>query len=190
MATKNNKQLLALLKNDFQPLYAVLDAARDPLVLARLLYSQAQYQSLYKGPAGDSLAQVAPYLVRLTADSPFLETLVAEGWGKSWGVYLTCNSEFAELRRHLRHFLEVWHPDGKQVYFRFYDPRVLRVYLPSCAPEEIKQFLGPIGAYLMEDEGSDRLIHFRSGEAGLEKTVITFSPEDVSSSAAATVSAS
>ena len=65
------------------------------------------------------------------------------------------------MRRHLRHFLEVQLPDGKQVYFRFYDPRVLRVFLPTCTADEINQFFGPIKQYLMEDEKPDKLLQFQ-----------------------------
>ena len=126
------QRLLVLLRHEYQPLYAILDAARDIKILALLMQAKEEYQSLYEGVEGAKLAQVAPYLVKLGKDSPLLGSLLLEGWGNSWGVYLTCAGEFQEVRRHLRHFLEVQLPDGKQVYFRFYDPRVLRVFLPTC----------------------------------------------------------
>ena len=171
------ERLLYLLRRDFQPLYAVLDAARDIKILALLLRSHEEYQSLYEGPQGAKLAQVAPYLVRLKKDSLLLEKLVREGWGESWGVYLTCASEFHEVRRHLRHFLEVMLPEGKQVYFRYYDPRVLRVYLPTCTFEETDYFFGPIQNYLMEDEDPENLLKFSNGGRGAERAVLTLSPE-------------
>ncbi len=138
--TAPHDRLLSMLRRDFQPLYAILDAARDVKILALLLQYKEEHQSLYEGQEGAELAQVAPYLVKLKKDSALLDTLVREGWGQSWGVYLTTPNEFADVRRHLRHFLEVKLPDGKQVYFRFYDPRVLRTYLPTCTPEETNQF--------------------------------------------------
>jgi len=39
---------------------------------------------------------------------------------------------------------------GKDMYFRFYDPRVLRVFLPTCTPEELSDFFGPIAGFLIE----------------------------------------
>ena len=171
------ERLLFLLRRDFQPLYAVLDAARDIKILALLLKSNEEYQSLYEGPQGAKLAQVAPYLVRLKKESALLEKLVREGWGETWGVYLTCPSEFQELRRHLRHFLEVMLPEGKQVYFRFYDPRVLRVYLPTCTFEEADYFFGPIQNYLMEDEDPENLLQFSNGGRGALKTAVRLSPD-------------
>jgi len=170
-------RLLSMLRRDFQPLYAILDAARDVKILALLLQHKEEYQSLYEGPDGAELAQVAPYLVKLKKDSALLDTLVREGWGQSWGVYLTCPGEFAEVRRHLRHFLEVKLPDGKQVYFRFYDPRVLRTYLPTCTAEEANQFFGPIKKYLIEDEKPVKLLQFVNQGRGPVRSAIPLAPE-------------
>jgi pSer/pThr/pTyr-binding forkhead associated (FHA) protein len=139
------------LRAEKQPLYAILDAARDPMVLAHVVGCKEEHQSLYEGPEGEKLFAYAPYLIALPRGSVFLETIVRDGWGQSWGVYLTCDLPFQEVRKHLRHFLMVQIEGGNQVYFRFYDPRVLRVFLPTCAPEELAQFFGPIGKYLYED---------------------------------------
>ena len=172
-------RLSALLRNDYQPLYAILDAARDIKILALLMQSKEEYQSLYEGVEGAKLSQVAPYLVKLRKDSLLLGSLLLDGWGNSWGVYLTCPDEFQDMRRHLRHFLEAQLPDGKQVYFRFYDPRVLRVFLPTCTAYETNQFFGPIKHYLMEDEKPDKLRQFRSTDKGAESKVIDLSPPAV-----------
>lgn len=169
-------RLLALLRNEYQPLYAILDAARDTRVLALLMQSQDEHQSLYEGVQGDSLMQVAPYLVRLDKDSLLLASLIFEGWGHSWGVFLTFVGEFQMLRRHLRQFLEVQLPDGKQVYFRFYDPRVLRVFLPTCTPDETNQFFGPIKHYLLEDEQPEKLLQFANTGHGADKKPISLIP--------------
>jgi Domain of unknown function (DUF4123)/FHA domain len=141
--------LMQTLSAQGTPLYAILDAARDPLILAWLLDCKEEHQSLYEGTKGDQLAAFAPYLVALPRGSAFLEKVVRCGWGKSWGVYLTCNQTFKDVRKHLRHFLMV-ELDGEQVYFRFYDPRVLRVFLPTCTPQEVVQFFGPIRQYFFE----------------------------------------
>jgi len=169
------ERLLPILRRDLQPLYAILDAARDIRVLALLINHKPECQSLYEGIGGAQLAHVAPYLVRLPPDSSMLEVLLAEGWGKSWGVYLTSTADFHEVRRHLRHFLKVRLPDGEQVYFRFYDPRVLRIYLPTCLPEEATQFLGPIKRYVMEGEEPDQLWEFTTRGRGAEKRVLALS---------------
>jgi pSer/pThr/pTyr-binding forkhead associated (FHA) protein len=171
-------RLLTLLRGDFQPLFGILDAARDIRILALLLHHKEECQSLYEGEQGAKLAQVAPYLVRLQKDSPLLEALVKEGWGKNWGVYLTSPSDLQEVRHHLRHFLQVRLPSGEQVYFRFYDPRVMRVFLPTCTPEDTTQFFGPIQNYLVEDENPKKLFRFVNTGKGSERMMIALVDQD------------
>jgi len=163
------ERLLALLRQDFQPLYALLDAAREPSVLKVIFESKEEYQSLYDGAAGAQLTHFAPYLVRIPPKSPLLDTLVQQAWAKSWGVYLTCGQPLKELRTHFRHFLTVKLPDGKQVSFRYYDPRVLRLFLPTCNVEEITQFFGPVKHFLVEAEDPGLALHFTRGAKGAEK---------------------
>ena len=160
-------RLLNLLRTEFQPLCTVLDAAREPDVLKVLFESKTEYQSLFAGADGAKLAHFAPYLVRLPKESPLLDALTHGAWGKSWGIYLTCDQPLLTLHAHFRQFLMVNQPDGKQVYFRFYDPRVLRVYLPTCLPEEVAQFFGPVKYYVMEDEKPDTLLRFSNAVRGV-----------------------
>ena len=178
VASTPQEQLLALLRGEFQPLYALLDAANEPSVLKVLFESKEEYQSLYEGLQGAQLTHFAPYLVRLPKESPLLETLVQKGWGKNWGVFLTSSQQLQTLRSHFRQFLMVKMPDGKQVYFRYYDPRVLRVYLPTCLPEEVEQFFGPVKYYLTEDEEPDVLLRFSNKGVGVGRKAVTLSPDN------------
>jgi Domain of unknown function (DUF4123)/Inner membrane component of T3SS, cytoplasmic domain len=178
-AASLHDRLLFLLRRDFQSLYAILDAARDIKILPLLLKSNEEHQSLYEGTEGARLAQVAPYLINFKKDSTFLDTLVRQGWGHSWGVFLTSPSDFREVRRHFRHFLEVELPSGKQVYFRFYDPRVLRVFLPTCTPEDTNRIFGPVQSYLLEDESAVKLSHFVNRGKGSERAAIALAPNVV-----------
>jgi len=173
VATTAQDRLVPLMRRDLQPLYAILDAARDVRILALLVNHKEECQSLYEGAEGMQLAQVAPYLVRLVPDSKLVDALVKEGWGKSWGVYLTCDGDFQGIRRHLRHFLQVRLPDGEQVYFRFYDPRVMRIFLPTCTAEEAYQFFGPIKRYVLEGEEPEQLWEFTTVGRGAEKRVLS-----------------
>ncbi len=159
------------LRDQNEPLYAILDAARDPLILARLLDCKEEHQSLYEGPEGDKLSAYAPYLVALPRGSEFLEMIVRDGWGQSWGVYLTCDRPFKEVRKHLRHFLMV-ELEGEEVYFRFYDPRVLRVFLPTCTPGEIREFFGPIREFLLEADDPGTVLHLTPHEPGVARTAV------------------
>ena len=116
------------------PLYAILDAARDDRILELLRESVERHQSLYEGQPAEPLEELAPYLAGpMPPDSGLLERLALEGWGKRWGIYCTSEDPFREVRRHFRRFLMVeLEEDEDRVYFRFYDPGVLSVFLPIC----------------------------------------------------------
>lgn len=157
-------RLLELLRGQAEPLFAILDAARDPKVLQILRASKEEFQSLYEGQQGEELAELAPYLVSLPKDSKLLEMLVCEAWGKSWVAYFVSASPFSEVRRHFRHFLIVEDEAGKKMYFRFYDPRVLRVYLPTCTGQETVSFFGPIARFFCEAKNAELVLEFVSSQ--------------------------
>lgn len=167
-------KVIEFLRSQKEPLFALLDAARDPMVLALLLNCKEKYQSLYEGPKADQMMASAPYLAALPPGSDLLARLVQHGWGKSWGVYLTSKQPFDEVRKHLRRFLTV-ELEGKKdkVLFRFYDPRVLRVYLPTCTPEELAQFLGPVSLFLMEDASPETVLTYEHRKQGLRQHSIS-----------------
>jgi hypothetical protein len=169
-------RLQDLLRKDFQPLYALLDASREPSVLKVILESKEEHQSLYEGPQGAQLAHFAPYLIRIPPKSALLDTLVNQAWSKSWGVFLTSDKPLKDLRTHFRHFLTVKLPDGEQVYFRYYDPRVLRLFLPTCLPEETTQFFGPVKQFLVEAEDPNLALHFLPGPKGSQKKELHLAP--------------
>jgi len=159
-------RLQDLLAKEFQPLYALLDAAREPSVLKVIYESKEEFQSLYEGAQGQQLAHFAPYLIRIPQTSKLIDTLAQHAWSKSWGVFVTCDKPLKELRTHFRHFLNVKLPDGSTVYFRYYDPRVLRLFLPTCLPQETDQFFGPVKQFLMEAEDAATALHFLRGSQG------------------------
>jgi hypothetical protein len=130
------------------PLYAIVDAARDDRILQILRESVEKHQSLYEGTDGEALDHVAPYLAGpMRADSALLDRLVLEGWGQRWGIYVTSRAPFKEVRRHFRRFLMVELEEARSaVYFRFYDPRVLSVFLSTITPSQHASFLPPFGA--------------------------------------------
>jgi hypothetical protein len=98
-----------------------------------------------------------------------LSKLVGDGWGKSWGIYLTCGEPLADVRKHLRRFLTV-DQNGQNVLLRYYDPRILRVFLPVCTAEEVTEFYGPISAFLVEARNPAELVEFRITSQGVGET--------------------
>ena len=131
------------------PLFAVLDAARDVRVL-KLLREIGGYDSLHDGDEAEALADVAPYLLALPPRSPKLERVVGAVWGNAWGIFLTSEAPLYELRAHLQSLLYVRTEDGAARYFRLYDPRVLRAFVPVCTTSELAELFGPIDRFVIE----------------------------------------
>lgn len=149
---------LSSLRREPGPLFAIVDASRGARLLTLLRESVDEQRSLYDGVKGEALARVAPTLVALRRDSGLLDRLVREGWGARWAIYLACARPFDELRRHLRRFLLVEDDDsGERFYFRFYDPRTLRAFLPTCTPRQREDFFGEIQGFLLEGERGELL---------------------------------
>lgn len=149
---------LASLRAEVGRLYAVLDAARDERILQLLRESVDEHRSLYDGVQGEALADVAPYLVSFRRDSALIERLVNEGWGRSWGVFVKSKLAFTALRRHFRRFLMVEDDETRQrMYFRFYDPRVLREFMPIATLRQKDDLFEGVEAMLLEDETGEML---------------------------------
>lgn len=124
-------------------LFAVLDAARDPRIKALVDACEDDVRSLFEGAGGDAMAAAAPYLVRFAEGSALLPLVVSEAWGDSWGVFLVGRRPFDEVRRRLRRSLMVTdEATGKRLYFRFYDPRVLRLFWPVATPRQRSEMVG------------------------------------------------
>lgn len=143
-------------------LYAVVDAARHPRVRRLLQESVDEHQSLYEGVQGRSLDEVAPYLVRFSDDSDLVDRLLVAGWGDCWGIFFRSAEHPKEVRRHLRRFLMVRADEPHdRLYFRYYDPRVMREFLPQANARQRADLLtgierlfveGPDGALLTDQD--------------------------------------
>jgi len=145
-------------------LYVILDSARDERIYSKLLKSDIEVVSLYRGDPERELADVAPYLIKLQRIDPLNEWLLKNGWGNSWGIFFESSATMKELRQHLRTFLMVYDEEANPLYFRYYDPRVFRIYLPTCDQEEMNTVFGPVHYYAMEDEDPNFLLRFWPGQ--------------------------
>ena len=137
------------------PLYALMDGALASELQAVLIEHQPRldYLPLFLGDDKGSLAPVSPYLIRINSfDDNLLWWLLDEGQGKSWGIYLCSQTELTALHHHLFCLLSVRGLEGEKLYFRYYDPRVLRPFWKALTKEEQNRLMGPIQTILVEDE--------------------------------------
>jgi hypothetical protein len=162
---KQSKRLLDLLfyklDGEGTSLFALMDGSRDPRVLKAIVESGLDHECLLSGDLDPALRAAAPHIVRLMYGSLAFEKLIGEAWGQSWGMFVAARVGMRMVRRHLRTFLRVQTSDRRKLLFRYYDPRVLRVFLPTCDPAQLWQIFGPIQRFDMEGADSSQFLRFR-----------------------------
>lgn len=144
--------------------YVILDACDAPAVpqMARNL-GEERAISLYNGTSQEDYWAIAPYLCK--ADSLLLKWIQESLWAEPWGIVAITTADMAAVRAHFRKFLIVKSPEGEHWYFRFYDPRVLPVFLGSSNDSELKEFFGPVQAYAVHCPEEAKLQIMKAVEA-------------------------
>ena len=150
-----------------QDVWAILDGARDRRISGLLRDSSMQHSCLYAGTLPRELERAAPHLVQLQYGHPHSRELIQSAWGNSWGVFLKCKGSLDAVRRHFRQFLSVRDASGRLLVFRYYDPRVFRVYLPTCRADELRTVFGATECFWVEDESPHTMVEFRFDDIGL-----------------------
>jgi uncharacterized protein DUF4123 len=159
-----------------QNIWMILDGARTIEIFRLLLACHLEYACLYSGPLSPELEIAAPYLVQLDHGYRDTHQLIQRAWGNSWGVFLRSETSLKKLRRHLREFLIVRDERGNRLMFRYYDPRVLREYLPTCTRSELRTVFGPIECFWMESESSACMLGLGWSNGDLEQQTISLRP--------------
>jgi len=101
------RTLVDFFQRGVQPLYAVLDSARDGSIQPLLAKSGCVFRILYGSKLASVMDDQGPHLVAIPRTSPFLLLLLESGWSKYWGLFFTSSADFAHVRRHLRRLLTV-----------------------------------------------------------------------------------
>jgi hypothetical protein len=158
------RALLDVLRGLADPVFAVLDRSAASAFLDVL------------GAAGLTIEVLSETtgtcLVSVNADTRVAEQLAADGWGKAWGIYVTSHQQPTIVRKHLRRFQTLLTEDGAVFQFRFFNPALLRSFLPTLSADEARTLFGPISAILTEGASANELMLFMPGPSGvLEKTL-------------------
>ncbi|MEW6127925.1 MAG: DUF4123 domain-containing protein [Acidobacteriota bacterium] len=157
--------------------YAVLDGASIENLLPMLFKFEPEFVCLFEGDLEPDMAEVAPYLVKLESETPFTNWLIEEGWGNHYGIFAVSFGDFKQVRQHFRKFLIVYDSTGKPMRFRYYDPRVLRKFLPTCTAAELAQLFDKLEFFLLEGEDRKVGIKFRFTNSELRPEKLALSIE-------------
>lgn len=125
--------------------------------------------SLFRGSTQSTLAEVAPYISRVNCDAL---TLLHGNSAATAGVFLLSGESIDLVRTHLRKFLVIRIEKGPRMYFRFYDPSVLSVFLPTCSVGQLREFFGPIRDFVLRRDSESDWIGFRLVNDRLHTSVV------------------
>jgi hypothetical protein len=169
IADAGNREYVGRLKAALWPeesmrpvnMWAVLDGAKDEKIYNLVSRCYLDKCCLFAGELSPELERAAPHLVQISPRDSVSDSLLTLGWGRAWGIFIQSDDSIRALRRHLRTLLRVKDEAGRYLLFRYYDPRVLRVYLPTCLDPEVKSMFGSsITRFSMESKDSDSVISF------------------------------
>lgn len=148
--------------------FSLQDAAASPRIHPNMVLSMMDHACLYEGRIPQVLAEAAPHIVRLAISSAYTRWFLEEGWGRHWGVLLQSQANLMTLRAHFQRLLLVRDQAGRKFHFRFFDPRVLRTYLPTCEAHELRTVFGPVQRFFVESENGSDLLVFSHKDGLLE----------------------
>jgi hypothetical protein len=142
-----------------ETLCALLEGASIPRLPLMLFEHKPLHACLLGGTLSPDLAETAPYLVELKPPGGMATPVLGQGWGRHWGIFLTAKAPLASLVTHFRSLLTVKLPNGKAAHFRFFDPRVLKLFLPTCDQAQAAGLFGPVTQFYFEGRSGKDLVH-------------------------------
>ena len=137
-----------LFKNSDTDTYAVIDGAACPELRFKIYDYQPEYACLWSGKLEPDLEEVAPYMVKLEKNSVFTEWLLSNGHDKHWNVLVESDLDKEPFRKQIRKLLLARTPNGDTIVFRFYDPRVLNLYINNSLSIDLVPFFTGVSRFL------------------------------------------
>lgn len=125
-------------------LFAIVDACGNPAVLARVNANPGQAICLAENRVREQSPEAVPFLFRI--DAGVMEW-IRTFWAEPWGIFVATEVDPMSLYTHLASFLLVELPGNKKRAFRYYDPRLLKPFLQSSTPDQLRTFFGPIRGF-------------------------------------------
>ncbi|MBN6069962.1 DUF4123 domain-containing protein [Aggregatibacter actinomycetemcomitans] len=134
--------------------YAIINAAVSFWFPSRFELEDLHSECLFKGEEAEKRKKVAPYLLHLPENHPFVEELCSNAsveekggfqqWNKNFGFFFCSSADFDTLLHHFRKFIYMNTYDDRLLYFRFYDPLVLENYFDFLQhyPRKLSTFWG------------------------------------------------
>ncbi|HEX9513134.1 MAG TPA: DUF4123 domain-containing protein [Puia sp.] len=140
--------------------YLIYDTALNavPTLLILQKYFEVN-QSLFKDTKDEALIDVAPWVFQV--DNDLGKKLIDEtDLSMQFTLLVESNADINALSAHLRKFIYQT-IDGREYFFRFYDSRVLKKFLPTCDKDQVLEFFGPVMQFIAGGDTREEAIRFR-----------------------------
>ncbi|MBP7167192.1 MAG: DUF4123 domain-containing protein [Bacteroidia bacterium] len=150
--------------------YIILDAARMEEKMDEIAKLNYTGSPLLNTKDELYVQKLSAFLFTFQSTGDFANLIVNEGWGQSWGIYVSSNKSLNVVQQHLSRNMYASTDTGEIMYFRFYDPRVLRIFLPTCDLNQLFEFFGPVQKFIAEDEDPQFALIYSLNTDGTLKT--------------------
>ena len=171
--------LLHQAEKDGCQLYGIIDSARNEDVFRHLITGNVRYKSLFEGTMDEQSYGVSGFLVECKKESLLFQWMTTEAWGESCCIFFTSKAGYDDLFKHFRKFNRVYLENDRVVLFRYYDPRVLRVYLPTCNRGEVDLFFGEVLSFFAEADTPELVKEFKKAPKEDASKIISVSSRKV-----------
>lgn len=157
------------------PQYTLLDPARMGSDFGKAYDLSIEGIALRTSIQPEDFETITPHLLPCEVESQLYNWITTDGKGDSWGIFVKSELDLEPLVEQLQKLLIVsMETNGRWVYFRFYDPRVLRGFLPGCEKKQLEELFTGVESFYCEAEDDDFQMHFslEKGKLKVEKIPI------------------
>jgi hypothetical protein len=174
--TELSQTLSEICAADRGSLFVIIDAARGDEAMQHLATVENQFESLFRGTRAERDFANSPILATCREGTGLHEWLTTSAWGRSCAILVVSSASHLELVAHFRRLLLINTESGDELYFRFYDPRVLRTYLPTCTEAELSHIFGPASRLIAESEIGHELLSYQQNDPAAAKSKANAKP--------------
>ena len=145
-------------------LFAIIDPCDEPRAVEKLEeLGHERALCLYRKRLRAEDRDALPHIAQI--DDATLDWLHNTLWQEPWGVFLFADRPLRALRIPLRKLLKALDPAGNPTYFRYYDPRVLKTFLPECSESQLLELFDEIFAFGTSEKDSTVAVYRPSKSA-------------------------
>jgi len=147
--------------------FGLFDCARDaPQLYREIEGSGLPHCTLFGGVVARPLLEASPVCVYLGAEPGAGSYLLQRYWGNAACMVVTAAEGMVldDVRKQLKRSLRIRLPTGSRALFRYYDPRVLRAFLPTCTADQARALMGELTDVWCEGETPHIVLQWHAGD--------------------------